>query len=101
MIQAMYEELNLGKLPFDDNWYTLYRQKNTEALFKALHANTEELCFPALWSIVCVSSFGRLGLGLVVQNGEFIVPYHYGGLKAYPINTLPPESDRYYRPICS
>lgn len=100
LVQAVYEELDLGKIPFNDDWYTLSLNKQNETLFRILQSNTEELAEPRLWSIIALLSSRGLGLGLIVQDKQVLIPYHYGGLMAISNRTLPLEARRFYKPLC-
>lgn len=99
LIQAIYEELNLGYIPFDEEFYTLFRENRTTELLETFYANTVEFRFPRIWSLVQFTVNDKFGMGIIVQEANFLVPHHHRGLQAFSIRMLPPESRRYFVPV--
>jgi hypothetical protein len=99
LIQAIYEELNLGQIPFSDDWYELFNAGKTEELKEILYTLSAEIPYPSLWSVLHFTLDGKFGMGIVVQDYRFLVPHHQTGLRAFPLRVLPPESRRYFKPI--
>lgn len=99
LVQALYEELNLGYVPFSEEFYILFKENRTAELLDTFYSNTVEVPFPRIWSIVQFNINDKFGMGIIVQDAKFLVPHHHMGLQAFSIRLLPPESRRYFIPV--
>ncbi len=99
MIAAMYEELQLGKVPFNPAWYDLFKNNRLNEIDTLMSTHTKEIASALVWSVLYIKQRNTVGFGLVVQDYQFIIPHHRRGLQVYCLDKLPIEHRRFYKPL--